>query len=411
MGMIISPYAFGSGSGSALTSLFATSQGAAYDFTNTSQLRQNSDGTGTVTSAGDPIGYAIDQTGHGWNAFMATSSARPLVHSSNGVISAVFDGSNDNLAIPYSMLSGWTAGTIVYSSRRRSDPTRTGSRTGPPVGQIGSSATSDHYPIDTTPNNVYLGSFSTTSKTFDPTPTLAEWNVADVRSTASSWKFALDGTDIYTTATNTFAAGHGSSVYPLIGAHQVDRGDSGIYFEGRVGRVLIIDRVLSGADLTAARNWCAAVYAGDTSTGYRYYFLEVLTTGTGFVGASTIKLLNSGGTDYALSSVGATAYTVGYTNHGSYPPDNVNDGSDPSFTTSSASSAAGSGKGLMIDMMDRISGITKMGFRSRSDSFGAGEAILTGNIYAKVHASDSWTLLRSVTESGWSNNEYREWTL
>jgi len=57
--------------------LFASSEeGAFFDFSDASTLRQNSDGTGAVT-LGDPVGYAEDQSGNGNHATQPTATARP----------------------------------------------------------------------------------------------------------------------------------------------------------------------------------------------------------------------------------------------------------------------------------------------------------------------------------------------
>jgi hypothetical protein len=148
------------------------------------------------------------------------------------------------------------------------------------------------------------------------------------------------------------------------------------------------------------------------AVGYRYYFLEFITTPNGFIGASTIKLLDAGSTDHALSSGGAVATTVSYTQNGSFPVTNCNDGNDTSFTTSSAGTAAASGHGILIDM-GSIYDITKLGYRSRSDSFGTVEAMKTGNVKAKVYAGASYTTLHAIDETAtpYGNNEYREYTL
>lgn len=144
-----------------------------------------------------------------------------------------------------------------------------------------------------------------------------------------------------------------------------------------------------------------------SSAGYRYYFLEFLTTANGFIGCTTFKCLDAGGTDWALQSNGATASVVGYTANGSFPVTNCNDGNDTSFTTSSAS-AHGSGKGIQIDL-GTVRDIVTVGYRSRSDGSGANEALRTGNIYAKVNSGDSWTLIRTINDD-WpqQSNTYRE---
>lgn len=143
--------------------------------------------------------------------------------------------------------------------------------------------------------------------------------------------------------------------------------------------------------------------------GYKYYFLEVVTTGNTFIGCSTLKLLDAGSTDWALQSNGGVASAVAYTVNGSFPINLVNDGNDTSFTTSNTGSA-GSGHGILITLK-RMKDIDVVGFRSRSDAFGANEAITSGFVKAKINVGDSYTSLYTITESGWSNNEYRTWTM
>jgi hypothetical protein len=143
--------------------------------------------------------------------------------------------------------------------------------------------------------------------------------------------------------------------------------------------------------------------------GYRHIFIEVVTTGNTYIGCSTIKLLDAGSTDHALQSNGAVASAVSYSVNGSFPITNVNDGNDTSFTTSAANSA-GTGVGILI-VMDDMYDIDKVGYRSRSDAFGAAEAITSGYVKGRVSAADSWDTLHTVSEAGWANNEYREWTV
>lgn len=145
---------------------------------------------------------------------------------------------------------------------------------------------------------------------------------------------------------------------------------------------------------------------GGGGTSYRYFFVEFLTSSNGFIAASTIKCLDSGGTDHALQSNGGTATVVGYTANGSFPVTNCNDGNDTSFTTSSAGTDAGANKGIQIDL-GSVEAIVNVGIRNRSS--GGAEAIQTGNIYGKVNSGDGWTLIRAISEP-WTQqtNEYRE---
>ncbi len=139
----------------------------------------------------------------------------------------------------------------------------------------------------------------------------------------------------------------------------------------------------------------------------RYFFIEFLTTGNGYIGCSTISCFDSGGTDHALQANGGVASAVGYTVNGSFPVTNVNDGNDTSFTTSDPSST-GSGKGIQIDL-GSVESIERIAYRSRSDGFGVAEAILTGNVYYKVNSGDAWTLAQAVDEVVWTAAETREW--
>lgn len=151
----------------------------------------------------------------------------------------------------------------------------------------------------------------------------------------------------------------------------------------------------------------AAGGGGGGGTAYRYFFIEFITTGNGYVGASTIKCLDSGGTDHALQSNGGTASLIGYTENPSFPVTNVNDGNDTSFTTSDSGGAAGANRGIQIDL-GSAEVIETIGLRHRSDGFGEIEAIRTGNIYGKVNAGDGWTLIRSIDEYAQVSNEYLE---
>ena len=61
-------------------------------------LFQNSGGTGSVTTAGDAIGRATDQSGRGNNMLQATATARPLAATAGGYPCEDFDGTDDVLS-------------------------------------------------------------------------------------------------------------------------------------------------------------------------------------------------------------------------------------------------------------------------------------------------------------------------
>ena len=58
---------------------FRGAQGGWWQLSDLSDLKQNSDGTGDVTAAGDPVGYVRDRSGNGNHMIQATPSARPTL--------------------------------------------------------------------------------------------------------------------------------------------------------------------------------------------------------------------------------------------------------------------------------------------------------------------------------------------
>lgn len=95
-------------------SLFAKygATGGYWDATDISTLRQNSDGTGSVTTAGDPVGYVADLSGNGWHQIQATASARPAIAlDGDGTYFLQPDGVDDRLSLTVpSVTVPWTIG-------------------------------------------------------------------------------------------------------------------------------------------------------------------------------------------------------------------------------------------------------------------------------------------------------------
>jgi len=70
---------------------------AGYKFRDRSTLYQDSAKTIPVTATGQPIGAAVDQSGHGRDVLQATTAYKPIYTSGevNGNAAAVFDGVDD----------------------------------------------------------------------------------------------------------------------------------------------------------------------------------------------------------------------------------------------------------------------------------------------------------------------------
>lgn len=111
---IFDPGIGGGGAPWSPAALFAkySAPGGYWDATDLSTLRQNSDGTGAVTTAGDPVGYVADLSGNGWHQIQATASARPAIAlDGDGTYFLQPDGVDDRLSrtVP-SVTVPWTIG-------------------------------------------------------------------------------------------------------------------------------------------------------------------------------------------------------------------------------------------------------------------------------------------------------------
>jgi hypothetical protein len=84
----------------------------------------------------------------------------------------------------------------------------------------------------------------------NPTPTLTTPRIYNVVSAAGEWTVRLDGTQLYTTPTNTPSF--------LATAPYVGRSKDAYYFAGRIAQVMVFDRSLSAAEragVEAYLNW------------------------------------------------------------------------------------------------------------------------------------------------------------
>ncbi len=75
---------------------------------NWSTLRQSYLGTTAVTTAGDPVGYAGDQSGNATNLVNPSATARPLAATVSGVDCIDFDGVDDMLRTDTVSAGTWT---------------------------------------------------------------------------------------------------------------------------------------------------------------------------------------------------------------------------------------------------------------------------------------------------------------
>lgn len=134
-------------------------------------------------------------------------------------------------------MTAFTAGNVFAVVRINADPPASTGICGSPVGHWTADAALDSlYPF--TDGIIYESFGSTVRKTtVNPTPSLTSWRLYEIRSAAGAWSNHLDGTQLFSTGTNTV----GWSTTPYIG-----RSLAGITatLQGDIAEVIFFSRVL-----------------------------------------------------------------------------------------------------------------------------------------------------------------------
>lgn len=189
----------------------------------------------------DPITTWNDSSGNGRNATAVQFSARkPIWKSTAGpnskpcveMISASTDGGYFTLP---NFLTGFAAGDAFTVFQIDNDPPSSNNYAGPPLSNFGS--TTDEYFVFTTDSKIYDGFGSTARKTtVDPATSLTAWGVYEERSATNDWSNYLNGTQLFTTATNTVGWGTGPTLgFTTTGSKLM---------MGRIAEVILYSRVL-----------------------------------------------------------------------------------------------------------------------------------------------------------------------
>lgn len=209
-----------------------------------------------VTQSSNAISAWPDKSGNGRDMTQTTASLKPTWVSSSanmnnqGAVNFISDGAStfDSLNMPN--MSSLTAAEMWIIIRINNDPPSAQTRGG--FMQVGTAAGSTLYP-NKTDNNI-LDSWGSTVRraTGDPTPSLAAIRAYSVITTSSEWTNSLDGTQFFTTATNTV----GFLASPILGGNGVDVG-----MDGLVGEMLVFSAKLSTTDRTNLKTYLATRYA------------------------------------------------------------------------------------------------------------------------------------------------------
>lgn len=205
-------------------------------------------GTTPAVNNGDAIYRWADRSGNSRHFDQTTSGNRPQLQNSvvNGKPIVDFDGVDDYLT--GSDLSALTAGELFIVVAADADPA-----VAPALGGwgFGADTTGSSYPYT---DGVIYDQFGTTvRKTVgNPTPSLASFRLYNTISISGEWTANLDGTQIYTTATNTV----GFSTVPRIGFN-----NDAHYFGGRVAEFIMYGAKLTSSDRSAVKSYIANKYA------------------------------------------------------------------------------------------------------------------------------------------------------
>jgi hypothetical protein len=203
---------------------------------------------GSITEAAGLVSQ-WDSLVNSYNAAQGTGSSQPTTGSVtiNSLNALAFDGSDVlTLSDTASTIMGASAaGTVLFVTKRNSD-------TGDAVPNAAISdwgtdgGNQDYEPYND--GTIYHGWGSNTRKTTgNPSADLSAVHLFTIITSASEWTYKIDGTNHYTTGTNTVAW---SSSAPRLcvanGASNAAR---------HLGEILMYDTALTGTDLTNAQDY------------------------------------------------------------------------------------------------------------------------------------------------------------
>ena len=186
-----------------------------------------------VTSWTDSSGTANHFTGTGPTYKTGILNSKAIVR---------FDGTDDYLTAT-SSLAALTAGEIFLVVKTDADPSVSEAKSG--LYAFGKDGLGTHYPYPD--SNIYDDFGTNTRKsTGNPSAALTSWNVYNVSSASGAWTSRINGTQHYTTASNTVS-------FPGSGAEgnaRIGRGGPSYayYFDGDLAEVILYDSVLSSGN-------------------------------------------------------------------------------------------------------------------------------------------------------------------
>lgn len=208
---------------------------------------ESDSGTGT-TIDGATIGTWNDKTSNANNCSSAGATAiTNQTNEINGLQVVRFDGDSAYCTLPnnFSSLTEIQAFIVV---RLVVDPPTDDVKTG--FWDFSTAVSNAHVPYS---DGTIYDSFGSTSRfgTVNPTPALTSWRMYSVTSKSGEWTSYLDGTQLYTTASNTV----GITTSPKLG-----RSLTTYYLNGDIAFLAICSPVITGTNLSNMKTYIANKY-------------------------------------------------------------------------------------------------------------------------------------------------------
>lgn len=199
----------------------------------------------------DAVGQLSDFSGRGNHATQATAASKPTFKKNviNGLPALYFV--NDDFLQFEDVFRGMSAAEVFLVLQRDVDPASSAS-TNLNAGfwrmnaATGANVAS-HVPW--TDGNIYDGCFSTVRKgAGNPTPSLASPRIYNVTSMSGEWTCRIDGTQQFTTATNTYQSPTtGNQGMATLGRSSGEVVNNFWYYAGHFAEFLVYDQKLSSA--------------------------------------------------------------------------------------------------------------------------------------------------------------------
>jgi hypothetical protein len=207
-----------------------------------------------ITLNGATVSAWADQSGNGRHAAQGTAGSQPTIRTSgvrmiNSQTVLDLDGTDDRMLFGASAFSALTGAEIFVVGRLDADPS--GAATGGFYG-LGSAPTSTHVPY--TDGVIYDGFATTVRKTVgNPAASMTNAFVYGVTSVSGEWTARLNGTQLYTTATNTV----GFHAAPTLGG---DATSAPIVMDGVFAEWILLNRKATSAERTSVHSYLSARY-------------------------------------------------------------------------------------------------------------------------------------------------------